>query len=92
MKYLLLVCWDAERMNAQAEPEPGATPADEGFPWLNELRERGAWVIGDQLAPPRRGTRWPRSGRSRCGRSGAADASVPPSRGQVSTRYEPRSW
>ena len=55
MKYLLLVTWDAASMNARTEPEPGA-PADEDepFPWLDELRARNAWVIGDQLAPPRR--------------------------------------
>jgi hypothetical protein len=54
MKYLLLVCWDAERMNAQAEPEPGEADDEESFPWLDELQARGAWVTGDQLAPPRR--------------------------------------
>jgi hypothetical protein len=55
MKYLLLVCWDAERMNGQTEPVPGATSADEkGFPWLDDLQARGVWLIGDQLAPPRR--------------------------------------
>jgi hypothetical protein len=56
MKYLLLVCWDAERMNGQTEPEPGAAPEedDEGFPWLDDLQARGIWVTGDQLAPPRR--------------------------------------
>jgi hypothetical protein len=54
MRYLMLVCWDAERMNATPEPEPSETEEDEGFPWLDELRERNAWVIGDQLAPPRR--------------------------------------
>jgi hypothetical protein len=55
MKYLLLVCWDGERMNAQVEPDPNDTPDDdEGFPWVDDLRERGIWVIGDQLAPPRR--------------------------------------
>jgi hypothetical protein len=57
MKYLLLVCWDTERMNAQTEPDPSAATDDdeEGFPWVDELRERGIWLIGDQLAPPRRG-------------------------------------
>ena len=54
MKYLLLVCWDAERMNAQPEPEPTETSAEESFPWLDELQARGAWITGDQLAPPRR--------------------------------------
>ncbi len=53
MKYLLLVCWDAETMDGQAEPdEAGSEP--EGFPWLDELQARGAWITGDQLAPPRR--------------------------------------
>jgi hypothetical protein len=56
MKYLLLVCWDTERMNGQTEPEPGTAPAEfeEGFPWVDELRARGIWQTGDQLAPPRR--------------------------------------
>jgi hypothetical protein len=53
---LLLVCWDAEKMDAQAEPDPAETPDDEeeGFPWLDDLQARGIWVTGDQLAPPRR--------------------------------------
>ena len=57
MKYLLLVCWDAERMNGQTEPDPDAAPAEdeEGFPWLDDLQARGIWLTGDQLAPPRRG-------------------------------------
>jgi hypothetical protein len=55
VKYLLLVCWDAERMDAQTEPEPGSSPEeDEGFPWVDDLQERGIWLTGDQLAPPRR--------------------------------------
>ena len=56
MKYLLLVCWDAERMNGQTEPEPSdaADEEEEGFPWVDDLRARGTWLIGDQLAPPRR--------------------------------------
>jgi hypothetical protein len=57
MKYLLLVCWDAEHMNGQTEPDRTATPADaeeEPFPWVDELRAKGLWLIGDQLAPPRR--------------------------------------
>jgi hypothetical protein len=56
MKFLLLVCWDADRMNALKEPEPGEAQEDEeGFPWLDDLQARGMWVTGDQLAPPRRG-------------------------------------
>jgi hypothetical protein len=56
MKFLLLVCWDAEKMNGQTEPGPNAKQdeEDEGFPWLNDLQARGMWMIGDQLAPPRR--------------------------------------
>ena len=70
MKYLLLVCWDADRMNTQEEPDrPVETEADEGFPWLDELRARGVWGIGDQLAPPRRG----RSVRRRGGRAIVSD-------------------
>ena len=41
MKYLMLVCWDAENMDAQAEPDPTDTPEDEGFPWLDDLQARG---------------------------------------------------
>jgi hypothetical protein len=55
MKYLLLVCWDAENMDAQIEPDPADTPEGEGFPWLDDLQARGIWVTGDQVAPPRRG-------------------------------------
>jgi hypothetical protein len=54
MKFLLLVCWDAERMDAQTEPDPGDTPNQESFPWVDDLQARGIWVTGDQLAPPRR--------------------------------------
>jgi hypothetical protein len=56
MKYLLFVCWDTERMNAQTEPDPGDTPdEEEGFLWVDELQAKGIWLTGDQLAPPRRG-------------------------------------
>jgi hypothetical protein len=54
MKYLLLVCWDAEKMDAQTEPDPSDTAEKEGFPWLDDLQARNIWVTGDQLAPPRR--------------------------------------
>ncbi len=54
MKYLLLVCWDAENMNGQTEPEPGEPQPEKGFWWVDELRAKGIWQIGDQLAPPRR--------------------------------------
>ena len=54
MKYLMLVCWGAERMDDQTEPDPADTPNEESFPWLDDLQARGIWVTGDQLAPPRR--------------------------------------
>jgi hypothetical protein len=54
MKFMLLICWDAERMDAQNEPDPTDTPDEESFPWLDEVQARGIWLAGDQLAPPRR--------------------------------------
>ena len=54
MRYLLLVCWDAEKMNAQTEPDPGESREEESFPWLDDLHARAIWVTGDQLSPPRR--------------------------------------
>ncbi len=54
MKYLMLVCWDADTMDAQTEPDPNEKTEEESFPWLDDLRARGIWVTGDQLAPPRR--------------------------------------
>ena len=55
MRYLLMVCWDAERMNGQPEPEPGAETGDEEpFPWLDDLQAQGIWLTGDRLAPTRR--------------------------------------
>ena len=56
MKYLLLVCWDKERMDAQAEPDRSAAPETEvePFPWVDDLDARGIRLTGDQLAPPRR--------------------------------------
>jgi hypothetical protein len=53
MRYLLMVCWDAERMNTD-----DAAPRDEepeSFPWLDDLQARNAWIIGDQLVAPKRG-------------------------------------
>jgi len=54
MKFLLFVCWDGDKMNAQPEPDPSQPRTEESFPWLDELQARGAWITGDQLAPPRR--------------------------------------
>ena len=54
MRYLLLVCWGTDTMDGQTEPGPDDDRDEEGFPWLDDLQERGIWVTGDQLAPPRR--------------------------------------
>ena len=54
MKFLMLVCWDAETMNAQTEPDPAEPQPEESFPWLDDVQSRGIWITGDQLAPPRR--------------------------------------
>ena len=65
MKYLMLVCWDAENMDGQTEPDPIDTPDEESFPWLDDLQARGIWVTGDQLArhaePPSESARGRRS-------------------------------
>ena len=57
MRFLLLVCWDAEMMDAQTEPGTTDTTKKESFPWLDDLQARGIWVTGDQVAPPRRARR-----------------------------------
>jgi hypothetical protein len=54
MKFLMFVCWDANKMDAQTEPDPSDTSKEESFPWLDRLQARGSWITGDQLAPPRR--------------------------------------
>ena len=54
VKFLMFVCWDAKKMDAQTEPDPTQTPVEESFPWLDDLQARGRWITGDQLAPPRR--------------------------------------
>jgi hypothetical protein len=54
MKFMMFVCWDAGRMDAQAEPDPPHAAEEQSFPWLDDLQARGVWITGDQLAPPRR--------------------------------------
>ena len=50
MKFLMLVCWDAKKMDAQTEPDPSDIPNAESFPWLDDLQAQGRWIAGDQLA------------------------------------------
>ena len=54
MRYLLLVCWDKDRMDAQTEPTADTPSTPESMPWLDDLQAQGRWITGDQLAPPRR--------------------------------------
>jgi hypothetical protein len=68
MKYLLLVCWDAQAVDAMDEPD-APLEEEESMPWLDDLRARGAWITGDQLAPPRRA----KSVRVRDGRTEVSD-------------------
>ena len=69
MKFMLLVCWDTKRMDTQAEPDPNKAPANESFPWLDDLQAQNKWITGDQLAPPRRA----RSVRVRGGKRSVTD-------------------
>jgi len=56
MKYMLLVCWDRERMDAQADPTPAELEAreQEPFAWADDLDAEGIRLLGDQLAPARK--------------------------------------
>ena len=56
MKYMMLVCWDNDRMNDRPDPtaEEIAELENETFPWLEEVQKRGVRLDGDMLAPPRR--------------------------------------
>jgi hypothetical protein len=56
VKYLMLVCWDADNMNGEPDPTPAVLAAadEESFPWLDDVQARGVRLDGDRLAPPRR--------------------------------------
>jgi hypothetical protein len=56
MKYMMLVCWDAERMNSAPDPTPEdlQAHADDVEPWLADVQARGVRLDGDMLAPPRK--------------------------------------
>jgi hypothetical protein len=54
MKYMLLISWDADKMDAQKEPDPSDAAEEDSFPWLDDVQAQGVWVAGDRLAPPRR--------------------------------------
>lgn len=56
MKYMMLVCWDADSMNGRPDPTPEDLKSheNESFPWLADVDARGVRLDGDMLAPPRR--------------------------------------
>jgi hypothetical protein len=56
MKYLMLVCWDADVMNGQPDPTPAELTEHEGerFAWLDDVQARSVRLDGDMLAPPRK--------------------------------------
>jgi hypothetical protein len=41
MKFMLLVCWDAEKMDGQTEPDPTDASAGGSFPWLDDVQAQG---------------------------------------------------
>ena len=47
MRFMMLVCWDPESMNAQTEPDPTDPPDEKSFPWLDDVQARGIWITGD---------------------------------------------
>ena len=51
MKCLLLVCWDAERMDAQTEPDPDEPPNEESFPWVGRRANPGQVGHGRPAGP-----------------------------------------
>jgi hypothetical protein len=60
MKYLMLVCYDAEKANADAASDPADVAADtavadedDSFPWLDEVTASGQRLDGDRLRPSR---------------------------------------
>jgi hypothetical protein len=56
MKYMMLVCYDAEKANADAASEAAdtaATDEDDSFPWLDEVTASGQRLDGDMLRPSR---------------------------------------
>jgi hypothetical protein len=51
MKYMMLVCFDAARANADSSADSSGQDGDESFPWLDEVTASGVRVDGDMLRP-----------------------------------------
>jgi hypothetical protein len=65
MKYMMLVCLDTARFEAQAVEEDAAarqatdaqpTEGEDSFPWLDEVMAAGVRLDGDRLRPPSEAT------------------------------------
>jgi len=54
MKFLMLVCVEEERFEADETTEPEQDTEDDGsFPWLDDVIARGVRLDGDRLRPAR---------------------------------------
>jgi hypothetical protein len=53
MKYMMLVCYDAEKANADAASGAADTNDDQSFPWLEDVTASGQRLDGDMLRPTR---------------------------------------
>ncbi len=54
MKFMMLVCVEEERFEADEADAPEQDAGDDGsFPWLDDVIARGIRLDGDRLAPPR---------------------------------------
>lgn len=53
MKFLMLVCVEADEAETGAETELALDDGDDGiFPWLEDVMSRGVRLDGDRLRPP----------------------------------------
>jgi hypothetical protein len=53
MRFLMLICEDAETMDDPTEHDPTDPDDNELFAWLDDVQARGIRVGGSQLAPSR---------------------------------------
>jgi hypothetical protein len=56
MKFMMLVCADAARMDNEPDAPADAEEEDLSFPWLDDVIARGIRLDGDRLRPPREAT------------------------------------
>jgi hypothetical protein len=53
MRFLMLICEDAETMDDPTEHDPTDPDDKQLFAWLDDVQARGIRVAGSQLAPSR---------------------------------------